>query len=124
MTQQSLKIKDWDGSNCTVKLRFGIIDTLTLRLKRVDTLRFIIIITNTAKWETGRFTSDRTRTKTNIFNIPLANFPGERGDPFDITVKVYRFRAGQYETTHFKNYEIKNQTIPFNKTQISREYHG
>ena len=123
MTKQSLKIKDWDDSNFTVKLRFGIIDTLTLRLKRVDTLRFTIIITNTVKWETRRFTSDRTRNKTNIFNIPLVNFPGERGDPFNITVKVYRFRAGQY-ATHLKNYEIKNQTIPLNKTQISREYHG
>ena len=124
MTRRSLKIKDCDDSNCAVKLRFGIIDNLSLRLKRADKLRFIIIVTNTAKWETSRFTSDRTRNKTNTFNLPIANIPGDHTDPFDITVKVYRFRAGQYETTHFKNYEVKNQTILCNKTQSYREYHG
>ena len=123
MTKKSLKIKDCDDYNCTVKLRFGIIDTLSLRLRRAEELRFIIIITNTAKSETRRFTLDRTRNKTNIFNIPVVNFPGDHGDPFNITIKVFRFTAGQYETTHFKNYEIRNQTILCN-TASSREYHS
>ena len=104
MTKRSLKIKDCDDSNIAVKLRFGIIDNLSLRLKRADKLRFIIIVTNTAKWETRRFTSDRTRNKTNTFNLPIANIPGDHTDPFDITVKVYRLLTSRIMKSRIKPY--------------------
>ena len=108
MDATSLKITNCDDNYCIIELCFDSTYISLLHLLQADKLRYEIDITNTSKWKTKLFSTERNRKKTNEFNVPLTGIPGDSEDVFDIKVMAYRFKPGQEEPLLFHQRKLKN----------------